>query len=259
MRLAAAFVAVSALLVSASTASAGAWSQPKDHSQLILKYEQMRAVRAYDEDGRLADMPGVRLDRSLSGLVEYGLTDNLTVRLKGEWQSGEDLFTDFEGRGPLEVGVAWQAYRDDRNAVALYAGVASAGEGRNAGYAPPGAGERDWEVRILAGRSVGGGGWRWAPNGAFVEAQAAHLWRDGLPDEVRADITAGVHLGENWMALAQAFGGRTIDDRARWLSTETSLVRHLGNWSLQAGWRRTIAGKNTPLAQGAVLALWRRF
>lgn len=251
-------VAALAIVIPASAASAGAWNEPKGHGQIILKYERMRAAQAYDEAGHVTDMPN-RLDRSLSGLLEYGLTERLTARFKGEWQSGEDMFADFEGRGPLEVGVAWQAYRDDRHALSLYAGVASAGEGRNAGYAPPGAGERDWEVRLLAGRSVGGDGWRWAPNGAFVEVQAARLWRDGLPNEVRADVTAGVHLGQNWMALAQAFAGRTDDDRARWLSTETSLVRHLGRWSLQAGWRRTAAGRNVPLAQGAVLAAWRRF
>lgn len=243
----------------AEPAAASAWNRPKDHGQIILKYEQARATQAYDEDGGVATMPDVRTDRVLSTLVEYGLTSTLALRLKGDWQAGEDAFVDFEGRGPIEIGAAWQVHRDDRNVLSLYAGVASGGEGRNAGYAPPGSGERDWEVRVLAGRSIGGGGRRRLGNGAFIEAQAAHLWREGLPNEVRADLTAGVHLGQNWMALIQAFGGRTEDDTARWLSAETSLVRHLGSWSIQAGWRRTIAGRNTPLARGAVLALWRRF
>lgn len=83
--------------------------------------------------------------------------------------------------------------------------------------------------------------------------------RDGLPDETRADFTVGGHFGEGWMVLGQAFGGMTDGDGARWLSVETSVVRNLGRWSLQAGWRRTVAGRETPLAEGAVIALWRRF
>lgn len=61
------------------------------------------------------------------------------------------------------------------------------------------------------------------------------------------------------MLLNQAFAGQTDGDGARWLSMETSVVRRLGDWSLQAGWRRTIAGRETPLAEGAVIAIWRRF
>ncbi|MBA3049587.1 MAG: hypothetical protein FP822_08495, partial [Brevundimonas sp.] len=72
--------------------------------------------------------------------LEYGLTDRLTVQFKGDWQSGEDAFVEYEGRGPLEIGVTWQAWRDDRTAVSLYAGYADGGEGRNAGYAAPGVG-----------------------------------------------------------------------------------------------------------------------
>lgn len=43
----------------------------------------------------------------------------MTVQFKGDWQSGEDAFIDYEGRGPLEIGVTWQAWRDDRAAVSL--------------------------------------------------------------------------------------------------------------------------------------------
>ena len=46
---------------------------------------------------------------------------------------------------------------------------------------------------------------------------------------------------------------------ARWLSMETSVVRRLGDWSLQAGWRQTAAGRETPISGGPVVAVWRRF
>ena len=220
----------------------------------------MRADEAFDPAGDRVDLPGKRRDRSAGVFAEYGLTDSLTLQFKGDWQSGEDALVDYDGRGPLEVGVTWQAWRDDHGAVSLYAGYASAGDGRNAGYAAPGVGEQDWEIRASGGRSFGGGGgvW-WGPDRSFVEVQTARRMRDGLPDETRADVTIGGHFGDGWMVLGQAFGGVADGDGPRWLSVETSVVRHIGDWSLQAGWRQTVAGRETPLAQGAVIAIWRRF
>jgi hypothetical protein len=66
--------------------------------------------------------------------------------------------------------------------------------------------------------------------------------RDGLPDETRVDATFGGHFGDDWMVLAQAYGGQADDGGPRWLSVETSVVRHLGDWSVQAGWRRRRRG-----------------
>lgn len=251
------------LAMAASSAHANAWTQPKGRAQLITKVEVMRASEGFDRIGDLQPLPADRRERTLGVFAQYGLTDRLTLQVKGDWQSGEDAFVDYDGRGPLELGVIWQAYRDDRNAVSLYAGYAVSGEGRNAGYAQPGVGEQDWEVRVSAGRSLGGSGrglvGGWGPERSFVEVQAARRMRQGLPDETRADFTIGSHFGENWMVLGQAFGGLTDSGDARWLSVETSVVRHFGDWSLQAGWRRTVAGRETPLAEGAVVAVWRRF
>lgn len=251
------------LATGANSASANAWTQGKGKGQVILKAEAMRAREGYDPSGSILPLPARREDRAVGVFAQYGLTDTLTVQVKGDWQSGEDAFVDYDGRGPLELGLIWQAYRDDRNAVSLYAGYSLSGDGRNAGYAAPGVGEQDWEVRVSAGRSLGGPGrgpaGGWGPERSFVEVQAARRMRDGLPDETRADVTVGAHFGESWMVLGQAFGGMTDGDGASWLSVETSVVRNLGDWSLQAGWRRTVAGRETPLAEGAVIALWRRF
>lgn len=247
-----------ALLAGAGSAAAGPWTQPKGQGQLILKYEDMRADRGFDLDGSLADLPAERRDTAIGLFAEYGVTDRLTFQFKGDWQSGEDAFVDYDGRGPLEIGLTWQVWRDDRAAASLYVGYADGGEGRNAGYAAPGAGENDWEVRASVGRSFGGSD-RWAPNGSFVELQTARRMRQGLPDETRVDATAGVHLGDDWMVLAQAFGGQADDGGPSWLSVEASVVRDFGAWSVQAGWRQAVAGGETPESAGPVIALWRRF
>lgn len=249
MRLGGLVIGLAALSIG-GPAAADAWTRPKGEGLAILKYEDMRADRGFDRSGDLADLPAGRRDRTASIYAEYGLTDRLTVRLKGEWQSGEDAFVDYDGRGPVEIGLNWQVWRDDRTAVALYGGVADGGEGRNAGYAAPGVGERDWEVRAAGGRAFGA---------TFVELQAARRFRDGLPDETRLDATIGAHLGTDWMVLGQAFGGETESGEARWLSLEASVVRNFGVWSVQAGWRNAVAGRETADSSGIVIALWRRF
>ncbi len=249
-----------ALSIPPTATLAGAWTQPKGKAQVIAKAERMVADEAFDPDGERVPLTVERRDRSLGVFAEYGLTDRLTVQIKGDWQDGEDQFVDYHGRGPLEVALIWQAWRDDRTAVSVQAGYSSAGDGRNAGYAAPGVGEDDWEVRTSVGRSFGGansGPFRF--DRSFVEVQAARRFRDGLPNEVRADATIGAHIGERWLILGQAYGGAVDDDGARWLSLETSVVRHVGAWSLQAGWRETAAGRETPLGRGLVLAVWRRF
>lgn len=243
----------------AAPASAGAWAQKKGRGQVILKFEDMRADRGFDPSGDLVALTADRRDSAVGVFAEYGLTDTLTLQVKGDWQSGEDAFVDYEGRGPIEVGVTWQAWRDDRTAVSLYAGYADDGEGRNAGYAAPGVGDQDYEVRASVGRSFGATEGRLASTGSFVELQTARRMRQGLPDETRMDFTAGAHFGDAWMVLAQAFGGAADDGGPRWLSVETSVVRDFGPWSVQAGWRQAVAGRETPQSAGPVIALWRRF
>lgn len=178
------------------------------------------------------------------------------MQVKADWQDGEDAFFNYRGRGPIEVGVAWQVWRDDRAAISLYGGYADGGEGRNAAYAAPGLGASDWEVRVSAGRNWSAP--RLGLNDAFVEVQGARRLRDGLADETRVDATLGVRFARDWMALGQAYGG-AADGGARWLSLEASVVRDLGDWSLQAGWRQTALGRETPIASGPILAVWRRF
>jgi hypothetical protein len=137
--------------------------------------------------------------------------------------------------------------------VAAYLGAVAAGEGRNVGYAPPGEGGTDAEVRLLAGRSI-----EVLDRAGFVEAQVARLVRSELPDETRLDLTAGIDASPDWLLLGQVYAGWT-DAEPSWVKVEASIVRRLGDWSLQAGWRVSAAGKAGPAEEGPVLGLWRRF
>ena len=144
-------------------------------------------------------------------------------------------------------------FRGERTAVSLYVGWVIAGEGRNAGYAEPGAGGTSRETRLLMGRSFD-----LADRPVFAEVQVARLDRSGLPAETRLDVTLGAEPARDWLLLAQTYSG-WAESGAEWTKLETTAVRRLGPWRAQAGWRFAIAGKAGPAEAGPVLALWRTF
>ncbi|HRH20399.1 MAG TPA: hypothetical protein PLE81_07140 [Brevundimonas sp.] len=238
---------------------AGAWPLERGGTQVIVKAERMRASEGFEIDGVRRPLLAGRDDDAVSIFAEHGLTDRLTLQVRAEFQRGDDTFADYEGNGPTEIGLRYQVLYSRRTTVSLYGAYARAGEGRNAGYAAPGAGDHDWEVRLLAGHS---GSYAWlGRRDAFAEVQIARRIRDGLADEDHLDVTLGVHLNDDWMLLSQIYAGRTVEGPAvRWVNSESSIVRRWGDWSLQVGWRQALSGRGeVPAQQGPVLAVWRRF
>ena len=61
--------------------------------------------------------------------------------------------------------------------------------------------------------------------------------------------------------MAQVYAGQADSKpiKSRWLKQEISITRDLGAWSLQAGWRQTVSGREIAADHGPVLAVWRRF
>ncbi|MBP7704476.1 MAG: hypothetical protein KA105_04230 [Caulobacter sp.] len=234
-------------------ARAGAWPAADGEVLAILKYERSQSDESFDLDGeRYGAVP--RTDEAVSLHLEYGASERMTYQAKAAWTRGEDDGGGrYEGRGPVELGVRYAWYEGDATVVSSYVGVVWNGDGRNVGYADPGAGSTDWEGRILVGRSF-----EVRDRPAFIEAQAARLARAGLPDETRLDLTAGYEPSPKWLFLAQSYAGWT-DAEPQWWKLEVSAVHRLGDWRLQAGWRGSVAGKAGPVEGGPVLGLWRGF
>lgn len=224
-------------------------------TQAIVKYERTTADQGYDPDANLVAIDG-RRDESLSVFVEHGLTPRLTLQAKGGVTRGHDRWVSYSGRGPIEAGIRWTAQRGPRSSLAVYLGAGEAGVGRNAGYAAPGKGGVDLEARVLYGRSA-----LWRGREVFVDVEAARLKRHGLADETRLDATLGLRPAKAWLALAQVYAGQADREGldARWIKSEISVVRAFDDWSVQAGWRDTISGREIARDRGVVLALWRRF
>ena len=221
----------------------------------ILKYEEQKADTGYDPGGAEVSIDP-RHDETLSIYSEYGLTDRLTLQTKAALTRGHDNFVDYDGLGPIELGLRYALLHTDRSAVSLYLGATKDGVGRNAGYAAPGQGDTDLEARLLAGTSR-----QWRGVQGFAELQVARLKRSGLADETRVDATAGLRPTPRWLLMVQTYAGQADSEpvQSRWRKREVSVTHDLGAWSLQAGWRQTLSGRETPIDHGLVLAVWRRF
>ncbi len=176
--------------------------------------------------------------------------------MKAGLTQGRDEFIHYSGRGPIELGLRYALIDRPTWVISLYAGGVYDGVGRNAGYALPNQGNEDFELRLLAGKS---GVWKGKP--VFIDVEAARLFRSGLPDETHIDATAGVEFAPKWQLFIQSYNGRADADPVapEWYKIETSLVRRLGRWSLQGGWRQTVFGREDPIAGGPVVAVWLRF
>ncbi|OYW27014.1 MAG: hypothetical protein B7Z44_13820 [Caulobacter sp. 12-67-6] len=236
-------------------ATAGAWPMARGQTQVIAKVERQSADQLFDAAGALGDL-GRREDETASIFVEHGLTDRLTLQAKAGLTRGRDPFVRYEGRGPVELGLRYALLKRPRTVAAIYLGATEAGAGRNAGYAAPGQGEVDIEARLLLGRSA-----VTRRGEIFSDLQLARLRRSGLADETRMDATLGFRPARNWLVMAQTYAGEADSKprKARWLKAELSIVRGFGPWSVQAGWRETVAGREIAKDRGMVLGVWRTF
>lgn len=245
-------------LGAASSAQAGAWPMPKGKGQVITRYERQTAEEVFGPDG--AGVPiEPRWDESAVAFVEYGLTDRLTLQGKLGYARGADAFTGYEGAAPAELGVRWNAWNGRGAVISVYGGAISPGEGENAIYVSRQPSDGELEARVLVGRSG-----RWRGRTAFVDAQAARLWRIGAADETRLDLTVGVDVTRNWLLLAQTYAGETDASgdglRPGWANVEVSAVRRFrGGWRAQLGYRTAVYGRDTTVGAGPVVAVWRRF
>jgi hypothetical protein len=244
-----------ATMAAAGSSLAGAWPTPAGETQAIFKYEGSEATSGFDPSGVRQPIAKLR-DDSLSVFIEHGLTSRLTLQIKAGATEGSDQFIHYSGRGPVEIGLRYAVYDGSLGVLSVYAGAIAAGVGRNAGYAPPHAGEGDVELRVLAGRNA-----KLWDRPLFGEVQVARLFRRGLPDETHIDLTLGWEPAPHWLVLAQSYAGRAESSPVapEWAKVEGSVVRRLGPWAVQLGWREAAWGREAPREHGPVIGVWRRF
>lgn len=253
------------LMWGASSAFAGAWTQPAGSGTAYLSTTATSNDRYFNDDGNsFSNQEYRKVETQL--LVEYGLTDSLTGFVGPSFLhtsvggSGGDRYS---GLGYTDFGLRKRLYTDGANVFSVQAtgrvpGASNSGNPAEVGYTG-----MEYDLRVLYGRSFRIGNWP-----AFADAELAWHIRNGAPpSEYRVDLTLGARPAREWLVLLQSFsvisngaGTGPFNLPYRYYKIQPSVVWDFApKWSAQLGAVATVAGRNSWREQGVVAGLWRRF
>ena len=255
-------LAAAALLVllAASPAEAGAWTQNESGIQLILGGTYSAAGTSFDADSR-KDKPA-KFDKLWTSLwAEYGWNDDLTLIVSPEYARAKTL----DPSGVLEHASdfafgAGARYRiaDSFGTLSVQAMVKTAGAFDMSVSVDGRSGEQA-ELRLLYGTNFSLLGFD-----SFADIEAGERWVGGArPNETPIDLTLGVHVLSDGMVLLQSFNTIAGGDAKfpygyyRSHKLEVSWVSDLGHGiSLQSGSYFCPAGQNALDEVGAQISVW---
>lgn len=249
-----------ALCLSASSpAGAGAWTEALDQGQFIATVTAAAADRGFDAAGAAQPSPSRRL--LLQTYTAYGWREGVTVFATTESVYARvGTVTAFDNG--VDGGVRLRLWQDDSNVVSGEVSVRTAGAYN---YSVSNGG--DHASSALGLRLLYGHGFAWDGMNGFVDVQLDQRWITApRPSEAGLDLTAGLWLDSDWMAMAQSFNlmseGRPRPPYVsfRQHKIELSAVWRLSPaWSLQGGGFFSPRGRNALNEQGLLLAAWTRF
>lgn len=251
------------VLVSPCAAFAGAWTLPEGSGQAVVTATTSTANSGFDGSGLT---PAPRYNKSeLQGLIEYGITDRLTVIAAPGLQHVDiESPTDARrtGLGYTEFGGRYQLLQTDSWVLSGQTTMRVPGTNDTSNPAAIGYTGVETDVRGLIGY-----GFALRAMPAFVDLQVAQHFRAGAPpNEFRVDATFGLRVAPQWLLLAQSFnviseGAGTApfasyDYYKLQLSAVYSLTASL---SLQLGGFTTDAGRNALQENGMIAGAWYRY
>ncbi len=253
MRHLVAFFAI--LMGSVQVAWAGAWPITPGEAQVIVKYEDQFAQQLVLAQDQVLEVQKTE-DTRLSLFAEAGFTPTISLQFQGGLARGSDATGDHDGFAPTSIGVRMLMASSRHFVLSTYVGATLPGIQLSNRF-DPSLGDGNVELRALAGWSG-----HMLGKESFAELAVARLVEFGDRDQTRVDFTFGRAISRRWQALLQVYAGRTDGGRplgSRWMKLDQTLVYRLGRWSVQSGWRQTLWGQNIPMAQGPVIAIWRKF
>jgi len=204
-------------------AAAGAWIAPEGGQEIWTSVAGARNQTSFLES---------------SGYWEAPLGSATSVVAAPWFEQNEETLDGW--RGEAVVGVKRTVFRDDDTVVAVQAGALWIS------HPSPECSEGGAEVRLLAGRSY--------ENGAFLNVEVAARALSGGCASERLDVTGGVRLSENWLALGQVFIDAPHEGEET-VRAQLSLVRFgESGRGIQLGVRGRIDGEAEEAA--LVLGFW---
>lgn len=250
-------------LLAAAPAGASSWTQKKGETAIYLTGIYSNSDRGFDADGRTVDIDDYeKIEAYL--LVEYGITDDLTVLATPSYRhvgiAGRD--DDTTGLGYTEVGARYRVAHGDRWVASLQGSARIPGERRRDSLAQVGSTDAEYDFRGLVGGSFRVGGMD-----GFVDVQGGYRLRDGdPPNEWRADISLGIRPAAKLQVIGQVFNtvsdgrGRGVFPSYRYHNANLSLVHDVSERvSFQLGALATLGGRNALRERGLTAGMWFRF
>jgi len=207
-----------AILMSASSAGAGAWTQKAGEGELIGSYLHLSATKLYGPDYRVVDLPAHYEQHVWATYVEIGaVTRWLTVTLESTLYRYNDFSSNGHTSGPGDAKIGlWTGLvvRPFRLSLGLLVGqpfgspAPSSGLGPDASdrararLLPTGDGEYDFELRVALGKSFGG--WRRWPLQHYVVAEVGYWARTaGFGQAFTYRVELGINLP--WKIIDRAW------------------------------------------------------
>lgn len=248
-------------LLSPARAHAAAWTLPEGQGLVITTATYTSGNYMLGRSGGAKVPQYNKLEVPL--LLEYGLRDWLTVigSPSFRWTTAGSPRDQFSGLGYTAIGARTRVWHDERQVVSLQTLARIPGataEGRPAQIGNTG---MEYDLRGLYGVSFTAFG-----HNSFANAEAAYRMRASRPDELRADLTFGIHITERWLLLAQSFTVISNGDApplipSYWYTKAqlSAVYEFTPGWSLQMGVVTTYAGHQALQENGVLLGVWRRF
>lgn len=241
-------------------ALAGAWTLAEGTGQAIITGLFSSADSIFDAGANVIERPDFAKG-TVSLLLEYGLTDRLTLLGTGEFGGERDGDLPAARLFDASLGARLVLFEDNGIVVS---GQLSGRLERAQAVGDEGFAGLDWTAPQIEPRLLAGYGFSLGEYPAFVDTQAGYRLAlgDG-PDEVRLDVTFGIRPWDEILLLAQGFSTISAGgdgDSYAYHKAQGSLVYDLNDrWSLQAGAFATVAGHNALRERGLISAVWYRF
>lgn len=243
-------------------ALAGAWTLRAGEGDAILTVTPSTAPQAFIGTKSLS--PSYNKIET-GGLVEYGVTDDLTAILAPTFddiQIGAPTNATRNSPGYTDIGARYNIAHVDDWAFSAQTTLRVPGTYSNSNPASIGYTSFEADVRGLVGYSFALAGMP-----AFLDFQVAQRFSAaGPPDEFHADGTLGVRFQPQFLLLAQSFSVFSEGNHLPVFSSYNyskaglSLVYDLSKqWSVEAGGFITYTEHNALEERGLVAGLWYRF
>lgn len=255
-------LAALALLTATGTVLAGAWTEPQGHGQVIVTTTASRADDAFDGGGHITPTPRYQKLES-EALIEYGFTDRLTG-IVGPGFQHIDIAAPTDaartGAGYTELGARFRMFEGKDWVVSAQGLARIPGTSNTANPAAVGYTSMEFDARLLIGTNF-----TLAGRPSFANLELAQRFRDGAPDEFRADATLGIAFAPRWTVVAQSFtviaeGSSVLFPAYNYSKVQLSFVYALAkDWSVQLGGFSTVLGHNALQENGLVAGVGYRF